>query len=81
MFSKKEQKNWQNKKLMNPRIGGDASSGMRCSGCSGQQIHELKCEGHCGLVKSLDEFSRAQRTRGSRWCKECGMALKSILMK
>ncbi|RDW62771.1 hypothetical protein BP5796_11073 [Coleophoma crateriformis] len=42
-----------------------------CRTCKGEQVHEMECEGPCGLVKVLDDFSKAQRSTGSRWCKAC----------
>ncbi|RDW82112.1 hypothetical protein BP6252_03224 [Coleophoma cylindrospora] len=44
---------------------------MCCRTCKGEQVHEMECEGPCGLVKVLDDFSKAQRYTGSRWCKAC----------
>ncbi|RAL59455.1 hypothetical protein DID88_006828 [Monilinia fructigena] len=40
-------------------------------GCKGEQVQELQCEGPCGQVKVLDLFSKAQRSRGNKWCMEC----------
>lgn len=31
-----------------------------------RQVHELQCEGPCGLIKVLDDFSKAQRGRGGK---------------
>lgn len=33
----------------------------RCQNCSPQSRHEMKCT-KCGLVKGLDDFSKAQRS-------------------
>ncbi|KAA8565222.1 hypothetical protein EYC84_010955 [Monilinia fructicola] len=40
-------------------------------GCKGEQVQELECQGPCGQVKVLDLFSKAQRSRGNKWCMEC----------
>lgn len=44
---------------------------LRCRGCKGEQHQELECQGPCGQVKVLDQFSKAQRSRGNKWCMEC----------
>ncbi|PSS20516.1 hypothetical protein M430DRAFT_41821, partial [Amorphotheca resinae ATCC 22711] len=71
-FSNKEIKDYQFKKYNLDSING-VTARLRCRTCAGEQFHELQCEGPCGIWKSLDNFSKAQRTRGSKWCQECIM--------
>jgi hypothetical protein len=59
-FSNKELNNFRWKKANDSRVNG-ISVKLRCRVCTGEQITELQCTGPCGLWKSLDEFSRAQR--------------------
>ncbi|KAH8599137.1 Stc1 domain-containing protein [Bisporella sp. PMI_857] len=70
LFSNKEQKNYLQAYASNHNITG-ISAKLRCRACAGEQVTELQCEGQCGQWKPLDKFSKAQRTRGSKWCQEC----------
>ncbi|KAI9644168.1 hypothetical protein NHQ30_007521 [Ciborinia camelliae] len=71
-FSKNEIAPYKNKLVQNPGMRPDAvESLLRCRSCKGEQVQELQCEGPCGNVKVLDLFSKAQRSRGNKWCMEC----------
>jgi hypothetical protein len=62
-FSNKEIKNYQFKKSCKPNIDG-VTAELRCRSCTGEQVHELRCEGPCGIKKPLGSFSKTQRRRG-----------------
>jgi hypothetical protein len=42
------------------------SAKLRCRTCTGEQAHELKCQGQCGTWKPLDAFSKSQRRNGQK---------------
>ncbi|ESZ96846.1 hypothetical protein SBOR_2767 [Sclerotinia borealis F-4128] len=71
-FSKNEIAPYKNQLAQNPSMKPNAVAALlRCRGCKGEQVQELQCEGPCGNVKVLDLFSKAQRSRGNKWCMEC----------
>ncbi|KAF5875172.1 uncharacterized protein Bfra_003625 [Botrytis fragariae] len=71
-FSKKEIASYANQFARNPGMTLDpVNSLLRCFGCKGGQASERQCEGPCSKWKSLDQFSKAQRSRGNGWCMEC----------
>ncbi|KAF7883372.1 uncharacterized protein EAF02_005292 [Botrytis sinoallii] len=71
-FSKKEISSYANQYAQNPGMKLDPiKSLLRCMGCKGGQASERQCEGPCSKWKSLDQFSKAQRSRGNGWCMEC----------
>ncbi|KAF2839586.1 hypothetical protein M501DRAFT_1015681 [Patellaria atrata CBS 101060] len=44
---------------------------VNCRACTGQQVCELTCE-KCDKTKSLDDFAKAQRSKGEKArCKKC----------
>ncbi|KAF7953008.1 hypothetical protein EAE96_006230 [Botrytis aclada] len=71
-FSKKEIDSYANQLARNPGMKLDPiNSLLRCISCKGGQLTERQCEGPCSKWKSLDMFSKAQRSRGNGWCMEC----------
>ncbi|KAF7887565.1 hypothetical protein EAF00_009859 [Botryotinia globosa] len=71
-FSKKEISSYANQYAQNPGMSLDpVKSLLRCIGCKGGQVSERQCEGPCSKWKSLDQFSKSQRSRGNGWCMEC----------
>ena len=71
-FAKKHHRDYRFRKLTNPGYVPTArNTSARCRLCTGEQVHELKCEGQCSLWKPLDKFSKNQRRRGENWCEEC----------
>lgn len=45
---------------------------VRCRVCAGGSLVELKCDGPCKEVKSLDKFSKNSRANGgNKWCWQC----------
>jgi hypothetical protein len=85
-FSNKELNDYRHKKLVN-KSTNEISAKLRCRQCSGAQVQELQCEGHCGNWLPLSEFSKSSRTNGTyvnistqlwhsitnhaQWCKRC----------
>jgi hypothetical protein len=43
----------------------EISAKLRCRNCAGEGVAELECQGHCGVTKSINEFSRTQRSNHS----------------
>ncbi|QSZ33066.1 hypothetical protein DSL72_002651 [Monilinia vaccinii-corymbosi] len=71
-FSKNEIAPYKYTLTQNPGMKPDAIKPLlRCRSCKGEQVQELQCEGPCGQIKVLDLFSKAQRSRGNKWCMEC----------
>ncbi|TGO23895.1 hypothetical protein BPAE_0118g00220 [Botrytis paeoniae] len=71
-FSNTEIAGYANQFAQNPSMTLDPiKSLLRCRGCKGGQASERQCEGPCSKWKSLDQFSKAQRSRGNGWCMEC----------
>lgn len=62
-FSKREQSNFRYKKLSDPGLNGVRAK-LRCRKCIGEPVQELLCQGQCGIWKSLDKFSKSQRSGG-----------------
>ncbi|TAQ90084.1 hypothetical protein B7494_g1625 [Chlorociboria aeruginascens] len=69
-YANKELNNYRYLKASGKKPTGITAK-LRCRACSGAQVQELRCQGPCDLWKVLDDFSKAQRTRGSGWCQEC----------
>ncbi|CAD6442532.1 f2acb110-edf3-4cf1-bc4d-fe38f58c9363 [Sclerotinia trifoliorum] len=71
-FSKNEIAPYKHQLSQNPGMKPHAVEPLlRCRGCKGGQLTELQCEGPCSKYKPLDQFSKAQRSRGNKWCMEC----------
>lgn len=71
-YSKNEIAPYKHTLSQNPGMKPDSIKPLlRCRSCKGEQVQELECQGPCGQVKVLDLFSKAQRSRGNKWCMEC----------
>ncbi|KAK6602645.1 hypothetical protein H4I95_06582 [Botrytis cinerea] len=71
-FSKKEIGPLERDVARNPGMRLDPISPLlRCMECKGGQVMERQCEGPCSKIKTLDMFSKSQRSRGNGWCMEC----------
>ncbi|KAK1481374.1 hypothetical protein CCUS01_04486 [Colletotrichum cuscutae] len=69
-FSKKQQKLVQDKLDRHARVNR-ANTGMVCRIHSGEPVNEIRCEGPCDEIKTLDQFSKNNRTNGVNFCKSC----------
>ncbi|EXF83487.1 hypothetical protein CFIO01_10162 [Colletotrichum fioriniae PJ7] len=69
-FSKKQQKLVQDKLDRHAKVNR-ANTGMVCRVHSGEPVNELRCEGPCDEIKTLDQFSKNNRTNGVDICKSC----------
>ena len=65
-FSKKEIGPLERDVARNPGMRLDPISPLlRCMECKGGQVMERQCEGPCSKIKTLDMFSKSQRSRGN----------------
>ncbi|KAK1674419.1 Stc1 domain-containing protein [Colletotrichum godetiae] len=69
-FSKKQQKLVHDKLDRHARVNR-ANTGMVCRIHSGEPVNEISCEGPCDEIKTLDQFSKNNRTNGVNICKSC----------
>lgn len=59
-FSEKKLSDFKQLLARNPALAAPTSAMIVCRKCTPGQTHELECS-TCGLVKSLDGFTKAQR--------------------
>lgn len=59
-FSERQQSDLKQRMAKNPALGAPSSAIIVCRLCTPGQTHELECFS-CGLIKSLDGFTKAQR--------------------
>ncbi|KAH8687847.1 Stc1 domain-containing protein [Tricladium varicosporioides] len=76
LFSKKELDKARNKALHSPVTSENAK--IRCLVCNDNQVHEIKCRGHCGLTKPLSAFSKNARRNKHYWCTDCVLWKESL---
>ncbi|KAG7008332.1 plasma membrane fusion protein [Physcia stellaris] len=59
-FSERQRSDLKQRMAKNPALGAPSSAIIVCRQCTPGQTHELECFS-CGLIKSLDGFTKAQR--------------------